>query len=414
MRERLVVIGNGMAPGRMLEHLLERAPDRYAVTIFNAEPRVNYDRIMLSPVLSGEKAFEEIVIHGDGWYVRHGITLYKGHRIVAIDRQARKVTSAQGVTEGYDRLVIATGSAPVVLPLPGRDRPGVLTYRDLDDVNAMLLAAQSRARAVVIGGGLLGLEAAAGLRMRGMEVTVLHVGPGLMDRQLDPAAGALLKGALEARGIAVRLEANTRAILGEPKVTGVELAGGEVVPADLVVMAVGIRPNAGLARDCGLAVGRGIVVDAGMATSDPAILALGECAEVGGMVYGLVAPLYQMARVAAARLAGDEAAFAHVDTPARLKVTGIEVFSVGDFAAGEDREEIVASDPQAGLHKRLVLKDDRILGAVLYGETASAAWFNDLRTREADVSALREALIFGEAYGPGAALAVSGLGAAGA
>lgn len=414
MRERLVVIGNGMAPGRMLEHLLERAPDRYTVTIFNAEPRVNYDRIMLSPVLSGEKAFEEIVIHGDGWYVRHGITLYKGHRIVAIDRQARKVTSAQGVTEGYDRLVIATGSAPVVLPLPGRDRPGVLTYRDLDDVNAMLLAAQSRARAVVIGGGLLGLEAAAGLRMRGMEVTVLHVGPGLMDRQLDPAAGALLKGALEARGIAVRLEANTRAILGEPKVTGVELAGGEVVPADLVVMAVGIRPNAGLARDCGLAVGRGIVVDAGMATSDPAILALGECAEVGGMVYGLVAPLYQMARVAAARLAGDEAAFAHVDTPARLKVTGIEVFSVGDFAAGEDREEIVASDPQAGLHKRLVLKDDRILGAVLYGETASAAWFNDLRTREADVSALREALIFGEAYGPGAALAVSGLGAAGA
>src|SRR5688572_23229880 len=282
MTEKLVIVGNGMAPGRMLEHLLEAAPDRYQVTIFNAEPRVNYDRIMLSPVLSGEKAFEEIVIHGDGWYIEHGITLYKGHKVVAIDREAKTVTSDHGVTESYDRLVIATGSVPFIIPVPGNDLPGVLTYRDLDDVNAMLLAAQSRAKAVVIGGGLLGLEAAAGLKERGMDVTVLHVMPTLMERQLDPAAGYLLQKAVEARGIKVLTKANTKAIVGNGKVEGIELADGTVLPATLVVMAVGIRPSVGLAKDAGIAVNRGIVVDAGMQTSDGDILALGECAEVGG------------------------------------------------------------------------------------------------------------------------------------
>jgi nitrite reductase (NADH) large subunit len=233
MSEKLVIIGNGMAPGRMLEHLFEQAPGRYQVTIFNAEPRVNYDRIMLSPVLSGEKSFEEIVIHGDGWYIRNGVTLYKGHRIVAIDRAAKTVTSEQGVTEPYDKLVIATGSVPFIIPVPGNTMPGVLTYRDLDDVNAMLLAAQSRAKAVVIGGGLLGLEAAAGLKSQGMDVTVLHVMPTLMERQLDPAAGYLLQQAVEERGIQVITKANTKAIVGNGKVEGVELAdvGGDPSPA---------------------------------------------------------------------------------------------------------------------------------------------------------------------------------------
>src|SRR6476661_7034330 len=223
MTEKLVIIGNGMAPGRMLEHLLEKAPGRYQVTIFNAEPRVNYDRIMLSPVLSGEKAYEEIIIHGDGWYIKHGITLYKGHKIVAIDRQAKTVTSDHGVTEPYDKLVIATGSVPFIIPVPGHNLPGVLTYRDLDDVQAMMLAAQSRAKAVVIGGGLLGLEAAAGLNAQGMDVTVLHVMPTLMERQLDPAAGYLLQRAVEQRGIVVRTRASTKRIVGDGKVQGVEL-----------------------------------------------------------------------------------------------------------------------------------------------------------------------------------------------
>ena len=403
--EKLVIIGNGMAPGRMLEHLFEHAPGRYEVTIFNAEPRVNYDRIMLSPVLSGEKTYEQIVIHGDGWYIDHGITLYKGHRIVAIDRLARTVTSDQGVTENYDRLVIATGSLPFIIPVPGRDLPGVITYRDLDDVNAMLLAAQSREKAVVIGGGLLGLEAAAGLAERGMDVTVLHVMPTLMERQLDPAAGYLLQKAVEQRGIKVICKANTKAILGEGRVKGVELEDGRVVDASLVVMAVGIRPNVALARAAGLAVDRGIVVDARMQTSDGDILAIGECAEVAGQVYGLVAPLYEMARVAAARLSGERSpVFAHSDTPTKLKVTGINLFSIGDFSEGEGREEIVLRDATAGIYKRIVLKDNRIIGAVLYGETCDGAWFNDLKKKGADISAMRDTLIFGQSYQGGAPL----------
>ncbi|MER8435608.1 nitrite reductase large subunit NirB [Mesorhizobium sp. M1312] len=405
MTEKLVIIGNGMAPGRMLEHLLEKAPDLYQVTIFNAEPRVNYDRIMLSPVLSGEKDYEEIIIHGDGWYIKHGITLYKGHKIVAIDRQAKTVTSDHGVTEPYDKLVIATGSVPFIIPVPGHDLPGVLTYRDLDDVRAMMLAAQSRAKAVVIGGGLLGLEAAAGLNSQGMDVTVLHVMPTLMERQLDPAAGYLLQRAVEQRGIKVITKANTQAITGNGKVEQVELADGTIIPATLVVMAVGIRPNAALAKEAGIAVNRGIVVDAGMRSNDPDIFALGECAEVNGMVYGLVAPLYEMARVAASQLAGDEAAaFVHSDTPTKLKVTGIELFSLGDFAEGEDRHEIVLRDAAAGVYKRLVLRDDRIIGTVLYGETADGAWFNDLKKKQTDISEMRDTLIFGQSYQGGASL----------
>ncbi len=405
MTERLVIIGNGMAPGRMLEHLLEKAPGRYEVTIFNAEPRVNYDRIMLSPVLSGEKDYEQIIIHGDGWYIKNGITLYKGHRIVAIDRAARTVTSDKGATAGYDKLVIATGSVPFILPVPGNNLPGVLSYRDLDDVNAMLLAAQSRAKAVVIGGGLLGLEAAAGLAARDMDVTVLHLMPTLMERQLDPAAGHMLQRELEGRGIKVLTRAATKAILGQRKVEGVALDDGRVIPATLVVMAAGIRPNAWLAKDAGIETNRGILVDDHMQTSDPDVLALGECAEVGGHVYGLVAPLYEMARVAAAKLAGEPAqGFVHSDTPTKLKVTGIDVFSLGDFADGDDRQEIVLRDAAAGVYKRLVLKDNRIVGTVLYGETADGAWFNDLKKKAVDISSMRDTLIFGQAYQGGAPL----------
>jgi nitrite reductase (NADH) large subunit len=405
MPEKLVIVGNGMAPGRMLEHLLEAAPGRYEVTIFNAEPRVNYDRIMLSPVLTGEKAFEQIIIHGDGWYIKNGITLYKGHKITAIDRVARTVTSDRGVVQFYDKLVIATGSVPLILPVPGNNLAGVLSYRDLDDVNAMLLAAQSRAKAVVIGGGLLGLEAAAGLKAQDMDVTVLHLMPTLMERQLDPAAGYLLQRSIEARGINVITKASTKAILGERKVEGVELADGRVIPATLVVMAAGIRPSIGLAKEAGLDINRGILAGVGMQTSDPYILAVGECAEVGGQVYGLVAPLYEMARVAAANLTGDKTAtFIHNDTPTKLKVTGIDLFSLGDFADGDDRQEIVLRDASAGVYKRLVIKDNRIIGTVLFGETADGAWFNDLKKKQTDISEMRETLIFGQAYQGGTPL----------
>ncbi len=405
MTEKLVIIGNGMAPGRMLEHLFEEAPGRYAVTIFNAEPRVNYDRIMLSPVLSGEKDYEEIIIHGDGWYIKNGIMLYKGHKVVAVDREAKTVTSNHGVTESYDKLVIATGSTPIVLPVPGANLPGVLTYRDLDDVNAMLLAAQSRAKAVVIGGGLLGLEAAAGLEAQGMDTTVLHLMPTLMERQLDPAAGYLLQKSLESRGIKVVTKADTKAILGERRVEGIELRDGSVIPATLVVMAIGIRPSTSLGKEAGLEINRGIVVDEALRSSDPDIFAIGECAEVDGHTYGLVAPLYEMARVAAAHLAGKtDARFVHGDTPTKLKVTGIDVYSVGDFADGADREEIVLRDASAGIYKRLVLKENRIIGTVLFGDIADGAWFNDLKKKEVDIAEMRDTLIFGQAYQGGAPL----------
>ncbi|MBA5777147.1 NAD(P)/FAD-dependent oxidoreductase [Stappia sp. F7233] len=405
MTEKLVIVGNGMAPGRMLEHLFECAPGRFDVTIFNAEPRVNYDRILLSPVLSGEKSFEEIVIHGDGWYIDNGITLYKGHKIVGIDRAAKTVRSEHGEVAPYDKLVIATGSVPFIIPVPGHTLPGVLTYRDLDDVQAMMLAAKSRGRAVVIGGGLLGLEAAAGLQAQGMEVTVIHLMPTLMERQLDPAAGYLLQKELESRGIEVLTKASTRAIHGEGRVQSVELEDGTVIPADLVVMAVGIRPNAFLGKEAGLEVNRGIVVDARMQTSDPDILALGECAEVGGLTYGLVAPLYQMANVAARHLAGEIGpVFSDQAMATRLKVTGVDLYSAGDFAEGDDREEIVLRDASAGVYKRLVLKDDRIIGAVLYGEAADGPWFFDQIRNRTDISAMRETLIFGQAYQGGAPL----------
>ncbi len=411
MKERLVVIGNGMAPGRALERLLEVAPDQYEITIFNAEPRVNYDRIMLSPVLSGEKSFEEIVIHGDGWYAEHGVTLHKGQKVTAIDRAAKTVTSENGITASYDKLIIATGSLPIVIPVPGHTLAGVLTYRDLDDVNAMLIAAKAGGRAVVVGGSLLCLQAAASPKEHGSVANALHLMPTLMERQLDANAGYLLKKAVEARGIDVITRANTKEIvathaaLGPQRVSAVRLDDGTEIAADIVVMAVGIRPNAMLAKAAGLNVNRGIVVDASMRTSDPDIFALGECAEADGQVFGLVAPLYEMANVVAAQLTGnDEARFSPTATATKLKVTGINLFSAGDFAEAPDREEIVLRDAARGVYKRLVLKENKLTGVVMYGETQDGAWFFDLLKRGSDVTELRDTLIFGQSYAGGSPL----------
>jgi nitrite reductase (NADH) large subunit len=405
MPEKLVVIGNGMAAGRVLEELFERAPGAYEVTIFGAEPRVNYNRIMLSPVLSGEKAYEDILIHDDAWYETHGITLHRGKQVIEIDRAAKRVIAADGTTAEYDQLLVATGSMPFVVPIPGATLPGVVTYRDLDDVNKMLEASEKGGRAVVIGGGLLGLEAAAGLKAQGMEVTVLHLMPTLMERQLDPSAGYLLQRAMEERGIAVRCKANTHAILGETHVTGVRLDDGTELPADIVVMAVGIRPNAVLAREAGLETNRGVLVGDDMRTSDPDVFSVGECVEHRGHCYGLVAPLYEMAKVVAAQLAGDEtAAYTGSVTATKLKVTGIDLFSAGDFGEAKDRQDIVLRDAARGIYKRLVLQDNRIVGAVLYGETGDGSWFFDLLRRETDVQELRDTLIFGQSYVGGAPL----------
>jgi nitrite reductase (NADH) large subunit len=406
MKQKLVVVGNGMAPGRVLEDLFEAAPDAWDVTIFNAEPRVNYNRIMLSPVLSGESRYEDIIVHDDDWYAERGITLLKGNPVTAIDRDAKTVTGQDGTVASYDKLIVATGSSPFIIPVPGHDLPGVLTYRDLDDVEAMLeAAAKPGAKAVVIGGGLLGLEAAAGLKMQGMDVTVLHLMPTLMERQLDTAAGYLLEKAIGDRDIRVITKANTHAILGEDRVEGVELDDGTEIPADIVVMAVGIRPNGALAKDAGIEVNRGIVVGDDMVTSDPDIFAVGECVEHRGMCYGLVAPLYEMAGVIARQLQGEaDSAYTGSVTSTKLKVTGIDLFSAGDFSEGVDREEIVLRDASAGVYKRLVLKDNRIIGVVLYGETADGPWFFQKLREEADISEMRETLIFGPNFAGGSPL----------
>lgn len=399
LKKKLVVIGNGMAAGHMLETLMDRGNDDFDITLFGSEPRVNYNRIMLSPVLSGEKTYEDIIIHGDDWYSQHGITLKKGQKIVEIDRQAKRIIDEAGAVTDYDKLVIATGSNPFILPIEGHYLNGVVSYRDLDDVNYMLDTAKGAGKAIVIGGGLLGLEAAAGLKEQGMDVTVLHLMPTLMDRQLDSAAAYLLQTAIEARGIKVLTRANTEKILGDDKVTGVQLEDGRLLEADMVVMAVGIRPNVELAANAGLVVNRGILVTDHLQTSDPDILAVGECVEHGSECYGLVAPLYEMAKVIAANLDGDEtAAYTGSVTSTKLKVTGIDLFSVGDFAEDEGREGIILRDAASGVYKRVIIVDNKIVGAVLYGDTGDGAWFTQMLRSGTDISDMRETLIYGQNF----------------
>jgi nitrite reductase (NADH) large subunit len=401
MTEKLIFIGAGMASGRVLEHVLDADPDAFDITLFNAEPRGNYNRIMLSPVLSGEKSYADIVTHDDDWYAARGIKTRFGAHVTRIDRD-RKTVVADGVETPYDRLVIATGSAPFIIPVAGKDLPGVVTYRDLDDTNAMIAAAKPGAKAVVIGGGLLGLEAAAGLQARGMEVTVIHLMGHLMERQLDPAAGYLLQKALEVRGITIHCKGATKAILGHGRVEAVLLEDGTVYDADIVVMAVGIRPEVRLAVDAHLEIGRGITVNDAMQTSDPAIFAVGECVEHDRQLFGLVAPLYDQAKVLAQTLLGQAAAFRPVQTATKLKVTGCDLFSAGDFADAPGREDIVFRDPARGIYKRLVIEGDRLLGAVLYGDTGDGPWFFGLIKDGTDIAPMRDTLIFGPAYQGGA------------
>ena len=400
-RLRLVVIGNGMAGCRAVEEILARDADRYDVTIFGAEPRVNYNRIMLSPVLAGDKTYEEIIINDRAWYDDNNIDLISGDAIIAIKRDAKEVVSASGRVTPYDKLLIASGSDPFIIPIPGHDLPAVVTFRDLDDVEKMLAAAEHGGNAVVIGGGLLGLEAAHGLSLRGMSVTVLHLMPTLMERQLDEAAGFLLKSELQRRGQTIITQADTAEILGDTHVTGVRLKDGTEIDADLVVMAVGIKPSVGLAKTAELAVERGIVVDDHMVTSDPDIFAVGECVQHRGTCYGLVAPLWEMCRALADFLTEKPSGYEGSATATKLKVSGIDLFSAGDFSGGEDVEDIVMRDATRGIYKRVLVKDNQLVGAVLYGDTADGNWYFDLLKRGEDVSKIREALIFGQAFASG-------------
>lgn len=404
MTERLILIGNGMAGVRTLEELLKLAPDKYRITVFGSEPHPNYNRIMLSPVLAGEKKFDDIVLNGRDWYAENNITLHTGSPVVKIDRVQRKVIAADGTEAEYDRLLLATGSSPFIIPVPGASLEGVIGFRDIQDVEQMLAASQQYRRAVVIGGGLLGLEAANGLLKQGMEVSVVHLTDTLMERQLDATAGAMLKSTLEESGMHFLMGAQTEAILGDRRVEGVRFADGSVVKADLVVMAVGIRPNIGLAQEAGIHCERGIVVNDTLQTYDPRIYALGECVQHRSTCYGLVAPLFEQAKVCANHLA--ELGYGRYEgsvTSTKLKVTGIDLFSAGDFIGDDESDEIVFQDPAGGTYKKLVVRNNRIRGAVLYGNTVDGAWYFQLMREGTDISDMRESLLFGEAAHLGSA-----------
>lgn len=397
---KLVMVGNGMAGVRTLEELLKIAPDLYDITVFGAEPHPNYNRILLSPVLAGEQTIDEIILNPLSWYEEHGIRLHLGKKVVEVDRRRRIVRAADGTEEEYDRLLIATGSNPFILPVPGKELDGVIAYRDIADTNTMIEAAAKYKHAVVIGGGLLGLEAANGLMLRGMQVTVVHIMPWLMERQLDDVAGKLLQKSLEDRGLKFLIGAQTQALVGgkDGRVMAVQFKDGSEIPADLVVMAAGIRPNTELAEKIGLHCNRGIVVSDTMQTvTDPRIYAVGECAAHRGIAYGLVAPLFEQGKVCATHLAEfGIGRYTGSQTSTKLKVTGIDLFSAGDFMGGKDCEEIVMSDPYGGVYKKLVIKDDKLVGACLYGDTVDGSWYFKLLREGRTIGDIRDRLMFGE------------------
>ncbi|MCO2876526.1 NAD(P)/FAD-dependent oxidoreductase [Pseudomonas aeruginosa] len=396
---KLVMVGNGMAGVRTLEELLKLNSDFYDITVFGAEPHPNYNRILLSPVLAGEQTFEEIVLNDLNWYAENGIKLLLDRKVVQIDRLRRRVVAADGSEAEYDRLLLATGSLPFILPIPGNRLQGVIGYRDIADTQAMIDCARTHSHAVVIGGGLLGLEAANGLKQRGMDVTVVHLSDWLLERQLDRTAGKLLQGALEARGIRFRLNTQTQELMdnGSGRVCAVQFNDGDVIPADLVVMAAGIRPNTELAESAGIPCNRGILVNDTLQTYDPRIYAVGECANHRGIAYGLVAPLFEQAKVCANHLAHlGYARYQGSVTSTKLKVTGIDLFSAGDFIGGEGSETITLSDPIGGVYKKLVIKDDVLVGACLYGDTADGGWYFRQIRENHNVAQIRDHLMFGE------------------
>ena len=398
-KTRLVVIGNGMAGIRTLEELLKMSPDEYEITVFGSEPQPNYNRILLSPVLSGEMKFQDTVLNDWSWYEENHITLHAGKTVTKLDRHRCVVATADGLAVPYDRLLIATGSNPIMLPIPGMNLPGVIAYRSIDDVEKMQSAAKTSKHAVVIGGGLLGLEAANGLSLQGMEVSVVHLCDWPMERQLDKVGGGLLQTALEQRGLKFFMARQTESILGPDKVSGLRFKDGEEIAADLVVMAVGIRPNIALAKSAGIHCERGIVVNDTMQTFDPKIYSVGECVQHRGQTYGLVAPLFEQAKVAANHLAEyGRMRYEGSSVSTKLKVTGIDLFSAGDFNAGLGDEELLLQDSARGVYKKLVLRDNKLRGAVMYGDTVDGPWYFQMLRDGTDISEMREHILFGQGH----------------
>ena len=400
-RQRLVVIGNGMAGMRTVEELLLSAPNEYQITVFGAEPYGNYNRVMLSAVLCGEKTIEDIVINDRQWYADNRIMLHAGSAktVARIERGYQKVIAQDGTVAEYDRLLIATGSKPVVPDIPGKDLTGVIGFRDVMDVNTMLAYSQNHKHAVVLGGGLLGLEAGHGLLQRGMDVTVVHNNAVLLNRQMDQQAGKMLQAELEQRGLRFKMAAQPQELLGDENghIASVRFQDGSELACDLFVVAIGVRPNIALAKQAGLYCERGIVVNDTLQTYDPRVYAVGECIQHRGATFGLVAPLFEQAKVCANHLAAHGVAeYVTLPTATKLKVTGINLFSVGDFVGDEYCGYILFNDPALGVYKKLIVKDSQIQGAVLYGDTQDGIWYQRLMEQKSDISQIRSTIIFGK------------------
>ena len=397
MSEPLVIIGNGMAAARFVEEMAKRALGRYAIAVIGDEPRLAYNRVLLSSVLAGETTSQDIELRSASWWRDRGVTLTYGCAANSIDLNDRTIHLANGTDVPFSKVVIATGSTAIRLNVPGADLPGVHTFRDSRDVDLLLKLAREKKRVVVVGGGLLGLEAAYGLAKAGSKVTLLHLMDRLMERQLDAPAASLLKRLVESKGIEVLLGANTKQILGEDTTQGIELSDGRVITADAVVFAAGIRPNVALAKDAGVPVNRGIVVDDQLRTGSADVFALGECAEHRGTCYGLVEPAYEQARVLADHLAGRPALYDGSVVSTNLKVSGVSVFSAGDFLGETDTDTLVFNDERRGTYKKLVVADGRLKGAVLVGDTQDALWYLELIRTTASIEAIRGDMMFGRA-----------------
>lgn len=401
MSEPLVIVGNGMAAARLVDELVKSALGRYAIAVIGDEPRLAYNRVLLSSVLAGETASHDIELKPASWWRDRGVTLKYGCIATEIDVGRRELKIENDESIEFSKLVLATGSTAIRLNVPGADLPGVNTFRDSRDVDLLLTLAANRKRVVVIGGGLLGLEAAYGLAKAGAPITLVHLMDRLMERQLDAPAAHLLKSLVERKGIDVLLNANTARILGESRVEGVELADGRQIEADAVIFAAGIRPNVTLAKQAGIAVNRGIVVDDILQTSVSGIFALGECAEHRSLCYGLVEPAYEQARVLARHLSGREAAYSGSVVATNLKVSGVSVFSAGDFLAADGSESIVLNDAKRGTYKKLVIAEGRLTGAVLIGDVTDALWYLELIRAREPVARIRKAMMFGRALALG-------------
>ena len=399
MKQKLVLIGNGMAGMRTVDELLKLSPDKFDITVFGAEPHGNYNRIMLSPVLAGDKKLSEIIINDLQWYQDNKITLHTNKTVTNIDRGSQQVIADDGTVADYDRLIIATGSVPVMLNIPGKDLEGVISFRDINDVNVMIETAKTHKNAIVIGGGLLGLEAANGLMIQGMNVSVVHRSNTLMSQQLDQQAADLMRAELEHKGMHFLMNHDTEALLGSERVESIRFKDGSEVAADLVVMAIGVRPNIELAKASGVQCDRGILVDDTLQTFTPTIYAVGECVQHRKKTFGLVAPLFEQAKVCANHLVDmGIASYTSTVTSTKLKVTGINLFSAGDFIGEEGTEVMIFKDTARHIYKKLVLKNNIIIGILLYGETTDGLWYFSLLTEGQDIADMRDNILFGQQH----------------